>query len=133
MDELINVKVGVVITEADIEDIMLVALDGVEHWADEVQVVGKYRGDDVCEHLANKGWVSFHLKEGPIEEGGPEWYDMNWKMFIKGIRRYLNTTDNPIDILYYNGVRMELDLGMCDAEVADLMVQYALFGEQVFA
>lgn len=133
MEELINVNIGVVITESDIEDIMLLAEEGTGHWADDIQVCGEYLGDDACEHLANGGWVSFHIKEGPITEGGPEWYDLNREMLVKGIRQYLSDLETDAGrLLYYNGVRTELDLGEVDAAAADLIVQYALFGRQVF-
>lgn len=130
MEELINVNVGVVVTEADIEDIMLLATEGTSHWADDIQVCGEYLGEDECEHLANGGFVAFHVKDA---EDGPEWYELSPEMLAKGICQYLNDSENnPAALLYYNGARTEIDLGEVDRTVADQMVQYALFGKQVF-
>ena len=134
MEELINVNVGVVITETDIEDIMQTALFGINYWADAVRHVGERKGDDACEHIANGGELRIHLSEGPITEGGPRWYTLNQKKMVQGIKQYLSDPEtNTSDLLFYNGVRTELDPGDIDADAADLIVQYALFGEQVFA
>jgi len=124
---------NVVITSEAIEDIMLSALSGISYWADNIGCVGKQIGDDVCEHVANGGAVEIHLTEGEIEEGGSEWFKLDKDMLLKGIQMYLDDEEKPYEIVDFNGIRYEIDLGNVDGAVADLIVQYALFGEEVFA
>lgn len=134
MENLIKLTLDVVITETDVEDIMQTALDGITYWADAVKHVGEWKGDDACEHIANGGELRIHLSEGPITEGGPRWYTLSLEKLVRGIKQYLMDpeTDMP-GLLFNNGVRTEIEPGDIDAAAADLIVQYALFGEQVFA
>jgi len=129
---LITIQQDVVITVEDLMDIMDAAGYGINGWADAILHVGEWLGDDTCEHLANGGKVKICLRE-PIEKGGKRSYEMDKEMLLKGIKMYLDDDDKPYEILYNNGVRTEIDTGDVDAVVADMMVQYALFGEIVFA
>ena len=120
-----------VVTTEDIADIMDAAGYGINYWADAILHVGEWLGDDTCEHLANGGKVIIRLRE-PIEEGGKTSYEMDRDMLLKGIGTYLSYPANDCGILFHNGVRMELDTGDIDAEIADMIIQYALFNELVF-
>ena len=134
MENLIKLTLDVVITETDVEDIMQTALDGITYWADAVRHVDEWKGDDACEHIANGGELRIHLSEGPITEGGPRWYTLSQEKLVRGIKQYLMDPETDIPgLLFNNGVRTEIELGDIDAAAADLIVQYALFGEQVFA
>lgn len=135
MQETITFKTDVTITDQDIEEILDCALEtGINYWADSAQVVGTYAGKNIYEHFNNNGLVSIHLTEGSIVKEGPEWYELDRKKLVNGIKKYLEDPEKPYDILSHNYPdETGLDTSQIDAEVADMIIQYALFDEIVFA
>ena len=56
-----------------------------------------------------------------------ERYVLTREKLLKGIRRVIEA--RGVDSFYFNG---EMDCCNVDAEVADIMVQYALFGDIIY-
>lgn len=123
-----------VVTKEDIDDIMSAAIEsgGIAYWCDSALPRGERLGEYAIEQISLGGKLELHLTEGPIEDGGPEAYLLDREMVLKGISRYLSYPENDCGILFHNGIRMELDTGDVDAEIADMIIQYALFDELVF-
>lgn len=125
-----EVNLNVIVTEEDIDDIMVSALEGgISFWCREAKVIGERLGE---------GWGHEQIARGGIlrlydaEDG--EHYDLDREKFMAGLKKYL---EHPL----YDGTilreihedRMELDCGMIDAPAADQIIQYALFGEIMYA
>jgi hypothetical protein len=134
-DRFIEISMKLTVTDGDIDDIMCTALEGgVNYWADDCEVVnGEYLGKWAHEHLSKGDTLRFHVME-PFDDDDTEYYDLDEEKFIKGLKMYLQDPDKPYEIVsmdledgYY-----KLDPGMVDADVADMIVQYALFGEIIY-
>ena len=125
-----EVNLNVIVTEEDIDDIMVSALEGgITYWCREAEVIGERLGE---------GWRHEQIARGGIlrlydaEDGGH--YDLDREKFLAGLKKYLQ---NPL----YDGTielgtkenTMVLDCGMIDAPAADQIIQYALFGEIMYA
>ena len=135
-ESTLNIRLEVVVTDENINDIMACALEGgINYWADDAQVIEEYHGNNEYEHFLNNGKLAIHLIEGPIEKHGPEWCELDKKRFINGLRKYLQDPLAPYYILCYNDAyhRLEIDTGKADAVVCDMIFQYALFDEIVFS
>lgn len=131
----LEIKTKITVTDKDINDLLCCALeDGINYWADDVQVIGEYRGNNEYEHFLNNGELAIHLTEGPIEEGGPDWYGLDKKKFLHGLQQYLEDPEKPYDILDTSQEGpAQIDTSEADAVVCDMITQYALFNEIVMA
>lgn len=130
MDNIININTVVNVTDEDIDDIMATALEGgINYWCDKAEVIGERLGDD--------GWASEQISRGGIlwlqdAETG-EYYDLDKEKFLTGLKKYLECEwyKRELIVEVYGG-HMCLDIGMIDAVEADQIIQYALFGGNVF-
>ena len=131
----LTIRLEVEVTNQDIDDIMACALEGgINYWADEAEVVGKYLGEYGSEQIARGGELIIHLGE-PIEEAGTMKYKLTKEKFMNGLRKYLNDPMKPYNIVEWDNKNYEYRLDTCqaDAVVCDMIIQYALFDEIVFA
>ena len=122
--DIITIQQDVIVTGQDMEDILDTAGYGIGYWAVHM---------DLAEDITKGGTVRIELDE-PIEDGAPTEYEMKKEDLLRGIRMYLQDPNKPYDILWFNEktCRTELETGNVDSVVADMIVQYALFGEVVF-
>ena len=127
----INIELRILITEEDIDDIMASALEGgITYWCDTAKVPEDKRVSKWGhEQIARGGELKIHLIE-PFDDNDTEWYTLNKENFMEGLKKYIQ---NPIyECLVQNGNYLEIDPGNIDAACADTIIQYALFGEEVF-
>ena len=131
-DFTIEYNAQVKVTNEDILDIMSSAVYGIAYWVEMVRYTNeRRRGDNVEEHIANGGQVVVEINE-PIEEGGPIEFALDRNTVLKGVKKYLETGNQPYNILDADNGEFILDCGMVDATVADMIIQYGLFGELIF-
>ena len=114
------------LTDEDIDGIMSCALDGgvTAMWCAKVEVVdGKYLGEYASEQISRCGKLRFYDRES-----GETWVLTQGKL-IRGI-----------ELAFMKGYGLEwfdedgkLNIFNIDANEADTMVQFALFGEVVFS
>lgn len=129
--EVLEIKAKVIVGDEEIDDIMESALLGVRYWCDTVKIYeDKLAVKHMYQQISKGGLLAFHTEE-PFEDSGKEWYTLNKKKFMKGLKMYL---DDPLwDCLTQDGgTRFLVDPGCIDGECADAIVQYALFGEIVY-
>lgn len=127
----VKVNMNVKVTEEDIDDIMTTVIEGgINYWCCECNTLGERRGDCRAAHLAAGGQLELFVDE-PFEENpdgtDKERYILTRAKVMKGITEVLKTAKGG-HMLYEGG----LDCGYIDAEVADVIVQYGLFGEVVY-
>ena len=126
--EVIEYKNSFAVTDEDIDDIMVSALEvGINYWCKRVDVVGEYLGECASEQISRGG----SLVLVPFEEDEPKSIDK--RAILNGVKMYLESSEKPYDILESGEDGLEIDTCMVDAVVADMIVQYAAFGEQVYA
>lgn len=116
---------NVIVTSKDIDDIMCTSLEGgvTAYWCDRVEVDGNYLGKYAHEQISRDGRLEFF----DIEDGDK--FELTLPMFIDGLRKYIKEFPN---ILCKAGNTYEIDFTQLDGIAADMIVQYALFDEQVY-
>lgn len=115
-------EIEVNMTQQDIDDIMVSALEGgINYWCREAEVVEDKRcGDWGHEQIARGGVLILH-----DAESSGKW-ELTLEKFLNGVKLYfeqgchIQVEDNRIDT------------GDMDANDADCIVQFALFGEVIF-
>lgn len=113
------------LTQEDIDDIMVGALEGgINYWCREVEVVGEYLGEYASEQISRGGALALY-----DSESSDKW-TLDLEKFLNGVKLWLQNGDDRYGALQGDGT---LDTGEIDGEMADMIVQYALFGEIVFA
>lgn len=123
----VEVPLSITITDEDVDDILVSAFEGgINYWCNGVTILGNPVGDCASEHISRGGDVLIH--DG---EEGKE-YKLTKDDVIRGIIKYvMNPTS--CDILENVNHKLVLDTGYVDAGVADSIIQYALFGEILYA
>lgn len=113
------------VTDEDIDDIMCSAFEGgITYWCGRVEVVGDYLGEYASEQISRNGELILWDFENDDES-----YRLDKEMLLKGIELAITNRDYEEYEWYENGV---LNCAQVDADVADCIVQYALFGEIMF-
>lgn len=118
----INTKLTV--TTEDIDDIMCTALEGgITCWCEKAKVVGDYLGEYGHEQIARGGKILIY---DMVED---EKYELTREDLLKGIKLAIEEGYYS-DYGWYNG--SELDTCQIDADVADVIVQMALFEDVIY-
>ena len=120
---VLRINFNVVVTGEDIDDIMCSAMEGgINYWCGKVEVDGKYLGEYASEQISRGGTLILH----DTEEDRTEL--LTKEKLLQGIRMYAEQS-NRTDIFEVIDHELHIDCGMVDAEVADAIVQYAIFSE----
>lgn len=126
----LKAELNVKLTDENIDDIMVSALEGgITYWAYKAKVVGDYLGEYASEQISRGGSLKIYVIE-PFDDADTEWYELNRDKFINGFKLWLESGQD-----FYGAVsgKGEVDCSEIDGNCADSIVQYALFGELVFA
>lgn len=123
----ITAEIKATLTTEDIDDIMVAALEGgINYWAGEAEVIEEKRvADWGHEQIARGGVLVIHDIEDPDEK-----WELTLEKFLKGFKLWIGNGGDEYGAVQKNG---RVDCGQIDAACADEIVQYALFGEIVFA
>ena len=121
----LSVEVRVKLTEEDIDDIMVAALEGgVNYWCDEAEVIEEKRvADWGHEQIARGGCLILHDMESEDK------WELNLEKFINGVKLWISEGYAFGCGAIEHGT---IDCCQVDAIQADNIVQLALFGEIVF-
>lgn len=125
---IVTVNFNVLITDDDIDDIMVSVLEGgINHWCAEAKVKGEYLGEFASDQISRGGTLLLY------DANGRKYEELTKEKFLEGLKRYL---ENPIyEGTVYPGTheeRLLVDCGMIDGPASDMIIQYALFGEVVY-
>lgn len=124
----VHVEITVRLTQQNVDDIMVSALEGgICYWSDCVEVVGRYLSEYASGQISRGGKLKIHVDE-PFDEANTEWYELDMEKFAQGFRLWLENGGDRYGAVS-NG---EVDTCEIDGEMADLIIQYALFGEVVY-
>lgn len=120
----VHIDMDVDLTQQDIDDIMVTALeDGICYWCGRAEVVGEMLGDYAHEQISRGGSLILH-----DAESSDKW-ELTLEKFLNGVKLWLQNGDDRYHALQKDGT---LDTCNVDGEMADLIVQYAIFGEVIF-
>lgn len=124
MNYEIKIEKTIKVTQEDIDDIMCSALEGgITYWCCNAEVVGDYLGEYSSEQISRGGTLILHDAEED------EKYELTLDKLLKGIE--IAAINNYYsDYEWING--NEIDCCQVDAEVADCIVQCALFGDIIY-
>lgn len=127
--ETINFNIDVQITDKDIDDIMAIALDGgISYWCGTAEVVGDYLGEYASDQISRGGTLKLYDLEDKDEV-----FELTKEKFLQGVRLFLGTPSNFGRVVNLDSSdKFCIDCCEIDAEDADVIVQYALFGEVVY-
>lgn len=117
----VHAEIVVNLTMQDIDDIMCLALEGgITYWCCEAEVVGEYLGEYAHEQISRNGTLLLHYSEEDKE------YQFTLEHFVQGFRLYL---EQGCHIAVEDSA---IDTGDLDANDADCIVQFGLFGEVLY-
>jgi ABC-type phosphate transport system substrate-binding protein len=112
------------ITEEDIEDIVDTALDcGIFYWCERAKYTSDPCGDTDGKHLINGGTILFYDNEDGSET------ELTLDKLLDGIDKWVAKGYDR-----YHAVQSDGTLDTCeiDAEMADIIFQFALFGDIIY-
>ena len=123
----INVVKIISVTAEDIDDIMCTALEsGITYWCNKAEVVGDYLGKYAHEQIARNGVLKLYDAESD------EIYTLTRDKLLNGIKLAIEA--NCLDVRAEYGWHIDTKIDTCciDAEIADVIVQMALFDDVIF-
>ena len=120
----IEVNKKYTVTPQDIDDIMVTVLEGgINYWCRKAEVVGEYLGEYASDQISRGGSLILY-----DAESSDNW-ELKLEKLLDGIQKAIE--DNWFsDYDWYVGGG--LDCCQIDGDVADVIVQLALFDEIVF-
>lgn len=117
----LNIEYKVKLDNECIDDIMATALEGgITYWCNNAEVVGEYLGEYASEQISRGGVLKLHDSEED------KTYELTLDKFLDGLAKVIS--ERGLDVLYEGKV----DASSIDAEDADAIIQYAIFGEVVY-
>ena len=124
MEHLITITRQIKVTQEDIDDIMCSALEGgITYWCCRAEVVGEYLGEYGSEQISRGGTLKLY---DSVED---EVYELTLADVLKGIQLAIQE-GYYADYGWCDGET--LDTCQVDADVADCIIQFALFDEVVY-
>lgn len=121
-----NVAFG--ITNEFIDDVLCTAFEGgITYWCDRVDVkYNDYRGAKYASEVISKGGtLEIVFDDAEFADYDPQFVELTKDKFIKGYKKYVEfATERKLPVY--------TDAGDIDADIADMIVQYAVFDEVVF-
>lgn len=112
------------VTGEDIDDIIDSAMCGCTYWCESAEPVGCYLGEYASEQISRGGEIDFSPFEDPAVRLDKEKFQKGLTMWLASLSSEKLRMMIPEDML---------DPGQIDAEDADSILQYALFGELVYS
>ena len=123
----LKVEFTVELTDSDIDEIMCTALEGgITSWCDEAKVVGNYLGAYASDQISRGGYLLLNDYESE------EQHLLTKEKFIEGFKKYLKAPHGS-DILESVDKKLRVDTCYVDADIADMIIQYAIFEELVYS
>ena len=120
----LEIKNTIQVTEQDIDDIVCTALEGgINYWACAARVVGEYLGEWGHEQIARGGKLII------VDSEEDEEYELTREKLLHGIQLAVEQEYYKEYDWYYDG---KIDTCQIDAEVADVIIQLALFDDVIF-
>ena len=134
----ITAKIIVEITDEQLKEVLCTIFESGISWLSEYDV--NKESTNKCEFSYENaafedGELTIYVDE-PFEDdengNGIEEYYLTKEKLLKGIKMYIEDTDVPYNILCKEDGKTVLDLYNIDGDVADIVLQYALFDDYIY-
>ncbi len=125
MPEKLKVELNVALSNKDIDDIMDTAMYGIEYWCSKVTPEESHIGKYTNEQISCGGILKLQDTEGG------RYFCLTKEKLIQGLKKYLEKHIAG-DFLEFVDHELRIDVGNIDANVADAIIQYALFGDIIY-
>lgn len=120
----IKITSEIKLTQEDIDDIMSTAFEGgINDWCRRAKVVGDYLGEYASEQISRGGVIKLYDAESP------DVWELTLDKFLNGFKLWFEQGYDEYGAVGSDGT---VDTGEIDAECADCIIQFALFGEVIF-
>lgn len=117
----------ITVTDQDIDDIMVTALEGgIDYWCGAARVEGGSLGERASEQISWGG--TLYLDD--LDGGGT--YTLDREKFMKGLKKFLDEYAEGRDLIFREDDLHTLDGASIDACDADTIIQCAVFGELMY-
>ena len=129
MEEFV-VQAPIKVTQENVDDIMCTAFEGgITYWCPRAELVKQPESDIKYTHEAISRGGEIELYDAEKDEK----HLLTLEKFKEGLQRFLRCENH--NSCYNSGVIQdgELDCGSIDATCADMIIQYAIFGEIVYS
>lgn len=119
----IRATTSVMLSQEDVDDIMCTALEGgITYWCGRVEVLGERVREMASEEISRGGTLRLYDAESD------DAWDLNIEKFCNGFRLWMENGGDRYGAV--NATRV--DTSEIDGDMADMIIQYAIFGEVVF-
>jgi hypothetical protein len=121
-----NMEVECILTKQDIDDLMCTALEGgINYWCSEVIVLNATADKTLHKYASTLFSEGFDLEliDADDDTDKPESWILTLDKFISGVKQAM---------IMYGYTSIEGLMDNQDAEIADAIIQFALFNEIVF-
>lgn len=121
----ISVKTDITVNQRDIDDIMVTALEGgITYWCDHAEVVGgEYLGEYASDQISRGGALRLYDAEEDKQ------YTLTLPKLLKGLEAFIKWDRGAHEIVEPVG---KIDTSKIDAEIADQIIQFALFDDIIY-
>lgn len=112
------------LTQEDVDDILTTAFEGgINYWCNEAEVVDEYLGEYASEQISRGGKIKLY------DDEGDDVYELDIEKFMQGFMLWIECGYDE-----YGAIKSDGSVDCCeiDAEMADMIIQLALFGEIVY-
>lgn len=123
-DNNLKVQLEIVVTDQDIDDIVACAFEGgINYWCDEAKVIGDYLGEYASDQISRGGRIMLYDYEAEAE------HLLTKEKFLNGFKKYAKEN---MDIFEHRNGKLVTDACLIDAVIADMIIQYAIYGEVIY-
>ncbi len=129
MEELkIDTSLGKIrVTGECIDNIMAGALDGgIVYWCNKAEVIGEYLGEYASDQISRGGKLKLYDYEAETA------YELTIENLIAGIKAFIEDDSMEVNLTKHEEY-FELDEDYLDGNLCDTIIQYAVFGEVIYA
>lgn len=124
---VVRIEREIALTQEDIDDIVCTALEGgITYWCYRAEVIGEYLGEYASDQISRGGTLKLYGEEEV--DGETKWW-LTREKFLNGFKLWVEDGADVYGAVQPDGT---VDCFQLDAEMADMIIQYALFGEVVF-
>ena len=119
----VKVEFEVLLSDQDIDDIMVSALEGgITYWCGQVDVVDKYLGEYASDQISRGGSLILYDCESD-----DKWV-LTREKFLNGVKKFISIHPD-VNVLDKD---KRIDTWKIDGYFADMIIQYALFDDIMF-
>ena len=117
---------SLLITDEDLDSILDTASYGANYWCKKFTAKDEYLGNYATDNVTLGGVMLVHDKDGSV-------FEVDREKMIVGISKMIATNEYTIPLEVDDNGNLRIDLCQADAGDCELMLQFAIFGKQIYA